>query len=140
MQDPLRFLPGYALRRASSAMMAQLAERLDPLGVRFVEASILMVIEDNPGISQSRLCQLLDIKRANMTPLATRLEERGLIARTRSDGRSFGLALSREGAVLTGKVRAAVTAHEEDLLARVPAAHRAHLLPALHAIWGEEDA
>jgi DNA-binding MarR family transcriptional regulator len=135
MEDPLRSLPGYALRRASAAMMARLAERMEALGVRTTEATILMLIAANPGISQSMLGRMLDIQRPNMTPLAGRLEERGLIKRTRSDGRSFGLALTQAGAKLEGQVRVAAQAHEDEIWGLIPDAHHAHLLPALHALW-----
>ncbi len=140
MQDPLRSLPGYALRRASAAMMARLTLRLEPLGVRYVEASILMVIAENPGISQSALSRMLDIKRANMTPLAARLEERGFIERSQSDGRTFGLCLTAQGSALAKDIFAAARAHEDDLLGLVPVAHRDHLVPALQALWGEGKA
>lgn len=137
--DPLRELPGYVLRRASAAMMGQLAARLAPLGLRNVEATILITLSANPGMSQSALGRRLGIQRANMTPLAARLEERGLIVRSASDGRSLGLALSEEGARLAGAVRAAIDAHEQALIERVPAEHRAHLLPALLALWNDDE-
>ncbi|MFM5950298.1 MAG: MarR family winged helix-turn-helix transcriptional regulator [Novosphingobium sp.] len=139
MQDPLRHLPGYALRRASAAMMAELAERLAPLGVRQVEASILLVLAANPGISQSALGKLLGIQRANMTPLAARLEQRGLIKRTASDGRSLGLALSQQGATLAARVREQVDLHERVVTERIPPEHRPHLIPALLALWSDEQ-
>ncbi len=138
--DPLSLLPGYVLRRASSAMMGILAERLAPLGLRHVEATILMVLAHAPGMSQSALGRKLGIKRANMTPLAARLDERGLLTRSASDGRSFGLELSAAGADLAAKVREVVESHERSLLERVPEQHRAHLLPALQALWTENDA
>jgi DNA-binding MarR family transcriptional regulator len=135
MDDPLDNYPGYALRRASGAMMMRLAARLAPLGVSFTEASILMLVAANAGVSQSDLCRALDIQRANMTPLAARLEERGLIERRPTNGRSLGLSLTASGRALAGKVRAQSEAHEEELLARVPAEHRLHLMPALRALW-----
>jgi DNA-binding MarR family transcriptional regulator len=138
--DPLRQLPGYVLRRASVSVMGQLAERLAPLGLRQVEATILLVLGERPGMSQSALGRLLGIKRANMTPLAARLEEQGLILRQASDGRSLGLELSEKGADLAGKVRLVIDAHEQALLDRIPAEHQAHLLPVLLALWGDQDA
>lgn len=138
MKDPLRNLPGYALRRASAAMMAELAERLAPLGLRQVEATILLVLAANPGVSQSALGKLLGIQRANMTPLAARLEQRGLIERTASDGRSLGLALSPQGAALAKRVQQQVDQHEQSVTERIPPEHRPHLLPALLALWTKD--
>lgn len=135
--DPLRQLPGYVLRRASVTVMAELADRLAPLDLRHVEATILMVLGERPGMSQSALGRLLGIKRANMTPLAARLEAQGLIVRQASDGRSLGLVLSDEGAALSARVRLIIEAHERSLLNRVPVEYREALLPALLALWGD---
>ena len=79
--DPLKDYPGYALRRASAASMARLAQRLEPLGLRPAEATVLMVIGANPGITQSEVGRLLEIASANMAPLTSRLGRRGLIVR-----------------------------------------------------------
>lgn len=135
MHDPLLTFPGYVLRRTSSAMMACFGDRLSALGLRTVDATLLQIIRDNPGISQSALGRMLDIQRANMTPIAARLEARGLVQRTPSDGRSLGLELTAQGVEITEQARAVVDAFESDLVAHVPEEHRAHLLPALKALW-----
>jgi DNA-binding MarR family transcriptional regulator len=135
MEDPLIALPGYALRRASSAMLAELGVRLAAHDLRPTEASILVLISVNRGITQSELCRALDVQRANMTPLVGRLEGRGLIIRSAVDGRSQGLALTDEGTSLAAQARAAMDAQESAIIERIPAEHRAHLLPALAALW-----
>lgn len=140
MQDPLRKYPGYVLRRASSATMSEFARRLDAIGLRTVEATILQVVADNPGISQSAIGRMLDIQRANMTPIAARLEARGLVKRLPSDGRSLGLMLTDEGRALSDRARAVIDTFEADVVARIPEAHRPHILPALLALWESFDA
>jgi DNA-binding MarR family transcriptional regulator len=135
MHDPLSEYPGYVLRRASSAMMAAFARDMEGLGLRTVDATILQILQENPGISQSALGRMLDIQRANMTPIAARLEARGLVQRSPSDGRSLGLELSAEGKILAHQVRERVEAFEADVLASVPSEHRGHILPALQSIW-----
>jgi DNA-binding MarR family transcriptional regulator len=70
-----------------------------------------------------------------MTPIAARLEARGLVQRIPADGRSLGLDLTAEGARMANLVKAKVDAFEQEVIAAVPAADRAHLLPALKAIW-----
>jgi DNA-binding MarR family transcriptional regulator len=135
MRDPLLQYPGYILRRASTAVMAELATRIEVLGLRTSEATILQIVSENPGISQSALGRMLDIQRANMTPIAARLEARGLMRRLPSDGRSLGLELTAEGQQLAQKARAVVEVFETDLTNRIPAEHRAHLMPALLALW-----
>lgn len=139
MRDPLLQYPGYILRRASTAAMAEFASRIEVLGLRTSEATILQIVAENPGISQSALGRMLDIQRANMTPIAARLEARGLVRRLPSDGRSLGLELTEEGHLLAEKARAIIDRFETDLTNRIPAEHRAHLMPALLALWPSTD-
>ena len=133
--DPLKELPGYALRRASSAAMMELAQRLTSLELRPSEAAVLVVIEANPGITQSEVGHLLDIARANMAPLTARLLARALIVRERVDGRSQGMSLSAAGRQLTKKAQQQMSEHEAALLARIPRAQQGAFLSALKALW-----
>ena len=133
MRDPLPSLPGNALRRAANATAADLSARLAPLGLRQSEVSTLILIGENPGVTASALGRALDIQRANMDPLLKRLE--GLVARVPLDGKSFGLDLTAEGRARLAEGRKVIEAFEAELLARVPPEHRAHLLPALEALW-----
>jgi DNA-binding MarR family transcriptional regulator len=137
MHDPLARYPGYALRRAANASAAELAARLAPLGLRQVDASVLILIEASPDVTASALGRQLDIQRANMVPLLKRLEDSGLIERKALDGKSQGLALTARGAAARGQAMAIIESFETELLARVPEQHRAHLLPALNALWRE---
>ena len=135
MRDPLPDLPGYSLRRAANATGAQLTERLAAIALRQVDASVLLLIEANPDVTASQVGRQLDIQRANMVPLLKGLEDRSLIDRHPLDGKSQGLALTGQGRAVTDEARAIIEAFEAELLARIPAEHRAHLLPALDALW-----
>ena len=135
MRDPLPSYPGYSLRRAANATAAELSARLGEIGMKQVDASILLLLADNPEVTASALGRQLDIQRANMVPLLKRLEDAGLIARTPIDGKSQGLALTEAGRDTVAKARAIIDRFESELLARVPAEHRDHLLPALDALW-----
>jgi DNA-binding MarR family transcriptional regulator len=133
--DPLKDLPGYALRRASAAAMQRFARKLSQLDLRPTEASVLMVIESNPNITQSEIGRMLDIAGANMAPLISRLEKRELVGRHPVDGRSHGLELTVTGRELNLRAKKAMKSHEQELLAKIPAGHRAAFLAALHALW-----
>ncbi len=133
--DPLTALPGYVLRRASVAALARFNERLEPLGLRHTDAAFLLLVEANPGVSQSEAGRQLEIQRANMVPLVARLERRGLIRRRRIDGRSQGLQLARAGVALMPHIRDVIAANEAALLENVPARLRRHVLPVLLALW-----
>lgn len=135
MRDPLVHHPGYSLRRASSAMTAGLSQRLAEHGVRIVDATVLLWLDDNPQITASALGRALDIQRANMVPLLKRLEDSGLIERAPIDGKSQGLSLSEEGRKRLPAIQATIEAFEQGLLARIPLQHREHFIPALDALW-----
>ena len=135
MDDPLISLPGYALRRAANATAAELSARLAETGLRQSDISLLMLVDANPGATASALGRQLDIQRANMVPLLKRLEDAGLIEREAIDGKSMGLTLTAAGRAKLAAGRKVIDAFENELLQRVPAQHRPHLLPALNAIW-----
>ena len=135
MTDPLARYPGYALRRAATAAGAQLNERLAALGLRQSSVSVLLLVAENPDITASALGRKLDIQRANMVPLLKRMEQADLIARRAIDGKSQGLVLTSEGERTCKAARKVIDAFEAELIARVPAKHRDHLLPALNALW-----
>jgi len=137
--DPLMNFPGYSLRRASLTEIGELARRLAKLGLRPTEGSVLVVIDANPGITQSEVGQVLEIARPNMAPLTARLIDRDLIVRERVDGRSQGLSLSATGRRLTKKVLQQMTEHEASLLAKIPPAYHVALLKALLALWAPEQ-
>jgi DNA-binding MarR family transcriptional regulator len=133
--DPLENYPGYSLRRASAASMAKLARRFAALDLRPTEASVLMVIDANPNITQSEISKMLDIASANMAPLVSRLADRNLVDRQPVDGRSHGLALTDAGKSISRKAKQAATDHEEELFAKIPAAQRKAFLATLRALW-----
>jgi DNA-binding MarR family transcriptional regulator len=136
--DPLRNFPGYSLRRASLTEIGELAHRLARLRLRPTEASVLVVIDANPGITQSEVGRVLEIALPNMTTLTARLINRDLIVRERVDGRSQGLSLSSVGRQLTKKAQQAMTEHEASLLAKIPPAYHKAFLMALLALWAPE--
>jgi DNA-binding MarR family transcriptional regulator len=135
MKDPLAKLPGYVLRRASTAVLADLNRRLEPLKLRHAEVAFLLLIASNPGISQSEAGRILDIQRANMTPFVARLRRRGLVDRTKVDGRSQALRLTAGGRTVLAGARRIVGTFEASLLNRVPEKLRPMVLPILTALW-----
>ena len=91
-KDPLESLLGYHIRRLSVLVMADLSDALAPHQLSPADASILLSIGARPGVTQSAVGRSLGILRANMAPLVGALATRGLIARTRVDGRSQALS------------------------------------------------
>jgi DNA-binding MarR family transcriptional regulator len=135
MKDPLMGLPGYVLRRAAAAAVAELNQRLAPLAVRHSDAAFLILIDASQGITQSTAGRILDIQRANMVPFVARLERRGWVKRKRVDGRTQSLMLTLEGRSVLAKTRAIIDAFEAALIKRVPRKLRPGVLPTLLALW-----
>jgi len=138
MSDVLRHRPGYALRRAANAMMADLARRLATIDLRIGEASVLLLIDARDDATASEIGRTLDIQRANMVPLLARLEEAGLIERRPIDGKSQAVLLTALGRQRRSEADAITAAFEDDLLARIAPEHRDHLVPALSTLWGAD--
>jgi DNA-binding MarR family transcriptional regulator len=138
MQDPLNTLCGYLLQRAASSALAELNQRLAPLGLRHAGVALLMLVDARSGITQSQAGRILDIQRANMVPFIARLEGLGVIRRRQVDGRSQALELTSRGRLLLERARGVVAAHEAALLERVPEKLRPVVLPLLMALWQGE--
>jgi len=132
----LRRLPGYALRRASHHMMGELAQRLEEADLRIPDATVLLLVAGRNDLTSSDIGRTLDIQRANMVPLLARIEAAGLIRRMPLDRKSLAIVLTDAGAERLVRVQAIIARFEADLMARIPAAHRPHFVPALHALLG----
>jgi DNA-binding MarR family transcriptional regulator len=115
LASPLDSLLGYRLRRASMAMMVDLLAALTPLGLSAGEASFLILVGANPGCRQSDVGRTLEIKRANLTPLVTRMKARGLVMDAPIDGRSRSLTLTNDGNALRDKALARIGASERKM-------------------------
>ena len=137
--NPLEERLGYQLRRASTVMQADLTKALSGLSLRPHEASALLLIEKNPGITQSEIGRSLGIKRANMAPIAAMLSNRHLVERSRFDGRSQGLRLSPEGEALAHTVHKRMNVHEARFLPGLSPSERVALTSAIAKVWADED-
>ena len=133
--NPLDSLLGYQLRRASAAILADLSRSLEDLSLRPTEASVILLIDRNPGITQSDLGRILAIKRANMAPIAAALSDRQLIERARTSGRSQGLQLSDAGQQLARDILARIAQHEARFLPSLPQEDRQALVDILRRVW-----
>jgi DNA-binding MarR family transcriptional regulator len=136
LQEPLLRLTGYVLRRASTATLAELTQRLAPLDLRPTEVALLVLLDAAPHVSHSEAAETLGLRRPNLVPIVAGLEKRSLLERKRIDFRSEGLALTEKGRTLLGKALQVIELHEEQLIERVPEKLRPMVLPILMALWG----
>src|SRR5450631_594012 len=90
---------GYMLRRAQISVFADFIDVLRELQLRPGQFAVLRLIGSNPGLTQSKVCTVLRIKRANLVAVIDELEGRGFATRAASntDRRSNCLQLTTEG-------------------------------------------
>jgi DNA-binding MarR family transcriptional regulator len=130
---PLRDLIGYALRRAQGAVYADLNDSLSELDLRPVQYTLLLMVAENPGASQSGVCEALGIQKANCVPTMSELERRGLILRKKStsDARSYELHITAKGKRILQRAGEAQASHERKLIERIGIDGRDQLLELL---------
>jgi len=121
---------GFNLRMLDLRMMKSFGERIAETGLTPAAASVVLVVESNPGISLGRLADALLVKRPNMTKLVKRLEARGLVRRNAAanDGRSISAALTLAGRRSAKRLRALQALHDAWLLAVLRPAERVQLM------------
>jgi DNA-binding MarR family transcriptional regulator len=133
---------GYQVVRAQIATHALFMKHVgDPLDLRPVEYSLLLLLQANEQVTPKQLAQTLVLTAPKLTILLDRLQERGLITRVRSatDGRSqhvlpteAGTELARQGSdtarlmemSLDDVLSPAERAMLMELLKKVAASHR----------------
>lgn len=96
----LHNLLGYQLAQATIVTDADFKRQCGgPFDLRPVEFTILQLIQENAGVTSSRLAQALAVTKPGVTAWLDRLEKRGLLARARSDtdGRAQLLQLTVAG-------------------------------------------
>ena len=104
--DGLTGLVGYLIRQAQLWVFEDFNTTLALLDIRPAQYSMLVVIQDNPGLSQMALSEVLGISRYGIIPPLDELQSRGLLKRTAtSDRRTHALDLTTEGEALARQCR-----------------------------------
>ncbi len=131
---------GYLLRRAQLAVFADFGEKLAELQLRPGQFAVLIAIDNNPGVTQSDVCQLLGIQRPNFVAVIDDLEARGLARRTSSaaDRRSNSLLLTAAGKRLLQRAVDLQREQENRLSQRLGPGGRQTLLALLSRLANTE--
>ena len=124
---------GYLLRRAQISVFAEFIAVLRELQLRPGQFAVLRLVGSNPGLTQSKVCSVLDIKRANLVKVIDELQVRGLVTRVASDidRRANRLQLTAEGSRVLDLATALQDRHEAMIAARLPDGGYAQLLRLL---------
>jgi DNA-binding MarR family transcriptional regulator len=112
---------GYALRRAQLAVFQDFYQAVAEYDISTAQYSVLTIIENNPGLSQTQVADALGIKKANFVALIRTLETRKLVERrmTPNDKRSYALHLTGSGQKLITLLHQASEDHEARIRSAV---------------------
>ena len=114
--DVLDDLIGYAVRRAQLSIYEDFAAALAAEDITPQRFSSLVIIENNPGISQTKLAEVMGIARSGIVSIIDRFEKSGFVERQASgDRRSYNLQLTREGQKQLKKYKKAVKDHDDRI-------------------------
>jgi DNA-binding MarR family transcriptional regulator len=131
--SPLSGSIGYTVRRAQLALFADFVTSLREVNLRPGQFGVLLVVHGNPGLSQSDVCAALGFQKANLVPLISGLESRGLIVRKPGlqDRRSYALHLTARGRTLLRRAWELQASQEARLTEQLGENGRATLLTLL---------
>lgn len=128
-------LLGYRLRLAQQIVFRDFADRVAELSPGRV--GILLLVEANPGVTQSLLARAVKLDRSTMVGVLHTLEDRGLLERRRGeDRRTNGLWLTAAGRGWAARLKRRIEAHERRVASRLSAAERTQLLALLEKLAG----
>jgi len=127
---------GYALRRAQLAATAEFLEAMKEVDLRPTQFSVLILINENPGVRQSEVCAALGLQKANFVPLLNELERRGLAERRPGipDRRASALYLTDHGSAVLQRALQLHAEWEDRVAARLGPKGREQLLGLLREL------
>lgn len=136
-QSGLMHLVGYASTRASLELKKSFRRHMgEPLGLKAVEFSVLVLVDSNPEVNQKQLGLALDVSAPNLAVTLDRMVAQGWVRRERSarDRRAQLIRLTPEGEALTRRAREIARGMEADALAVLTPAEQALLLELLQRV------
>jgi DNA-binding MarR family transcriptional regulator len=126
-------LIGFQLRSAQLAVFQHFNRSLGDAGISPPQFGTLVLIEANPGISQSAVAAALRFDRSTLVQIIDRLEDSGLVVREPSsrDRRTHALKLTAQGGRLLADLKRRVRAHEAAIAGALSESERETLVALL---------
>jgi DNA-binding MarR family transcriptional regulator len=108
---------GFHLRRAQDASFRAFASRTGQPHLKPGRFAAMMVIHNNPGISQVALGRAVSRDKSTVTPLVQQLHRDGLVRRhpSKTDRRRIGLELTPSGEALLATLLRRAREHDRRL-------------------------
>ena len=129
-------LVGFALRCAQTTMFQDFARALKGSNISPPQFGALVLIEANPGISQSAVAAALRFDRSTLVQIIDRLESRDFVVREVSahDRRSHALKLTDAGARALADLKSVIAEHDDRMARALSTEEKAQLLALLARI------
>jgi len=129
-------LIGFNLRCAQVAVFQHFNRTAGSGEISPPQLGALILIEANPGISQSAIAGALRFDRSTLVQIIDRLEERGFVVREVSahDRRSHALKLTPEGAAALAGLKRLTATHEDHMTRMLSADEKKQLIDLLARI------
>ena len=125
----------HLLHRAQQVAANKSATALRAAGITLRQFSVLSVIAEEEGVSQSHLVRATGIDRSTLADMAARMEQAKLIKRTvsKSDARAKSLSLMAAGRKALAQAAPGVLAADRMLMDTLPATRRDGFIKTLTA-------
>jgi DNA-binding MarR family transcriptional regulator len=125
--------PGYLIRRLHQRSTAEFAAATAEYGITQIQLSILLVVEEFPGIDATRISELIGSDRATIGQALARMQEKQLIRRKTGtqDKRTKRLVITEAGRTLAREVARVVPSIGPGILRGLTASERETFLRLL---------
>ena len=129
-------LVGYAASRAAITLRKVFTQNMEPLDLKVVEFSILMLVAQNEQVNQKQLGETLDVSAPNMAVTLDRMVERGWVERVcgTTDRRAQLIHLTTAGQALVHRAEKIAATMEAPTLSVLSPAEQALLIELLHKV------
>jgi DNA-binding MarR family transcriptional regulator len=141
-QSRLTHLVGYAASRASIALRRVFARHFEPLDLKVVEFSILMLVAANAEVNQKQLGAALGVSAPNLAVTLDRMVGRGWVERVRGtrDRRAMHIHLTAAGRDFVQRAGKIAATMEAPALRMLSVAERALLIELLMKVASSKPA
>ena len=134
-------LIGFNLRFAQVSVFQKFTAKFGTYGISAPQFGTLLLIESNPGISQSSVAEALRFDRSTLVQIIDRLENRNLVIREVSthDRRSHALKLTDQGTKLLAALKALALEQESEMTRGLEDGERETLIRLLERIHSPNE-
>ncbi len=138
----LNGLIGFQVRQAQLLIFNHFRKTVGKMGITPGQAGILILIRNNPAISQAALARAIGVERATLGQIITDMEAKSWVERhpSHSDKRSYALTLSPSGMTFLEKILEQIITHEQDVTARLGTKEQRDFLRLLLKFSGMDSA